>query len=379
MIQVYGRFDGWWSHAQVSRGIVEGLHTNGVRLRVFNVAAAQQPWAVDPAQQNYEGLPDDIEIGCDPEARVGFYVGGYPPMMDPWLDGHEVKVALFITESSTIPPEWGLMAQKCDLVIVPSAWVAAAYARAGVNKERLLVVQHGLHPIYRKPREPRPPLFDGMGGQLRRLVLGHVCGALSFPERKGLPQLVEAFKRVFKPGEAKLVLRTAWSHEVAAAVGGPAAIKDGWLEIDRTVEPTTAMSPQEMRRWLLGLDALVQPSRAEAFGMVPLEARALGVPVMLTAGTGHLEHLCPDDVSVPVGENGPIVVNGIPNGTAPTLRVEDVVEGLQTLRERLRLPELLEPGGYYEGWSWPTVTRELARTLKNLLKWGKTLEEKAGF
>ena len=87
MIQVYGRFDGWWSHAQVSRGIVEGLHTNGVRLRVFNVAAAQQPWAVDPAQQNYEGLPDDIEIGCDPEARVGFYVGGYPPMMDPWLDG----------------------------------------------------------------------------------------------------------------------------------------------------------------------------------------------------------------------------------------------------------------------------------------------------
>jgi glycosyltransferase involved in cell wall biosynthesis len=39
--------------------------------------------------------------------------------------------------------------------------------------------------------------------------------------------------------------------------------------------------------FLRGWDAVIQPSRAEGFGMVPLEAASIGLPSVLTCNTGH--------------------------------------------------------------------------------------------
>ena len=47
----------------------------------------------------------------------------------------------------------------------------------------------------------------------------------------------------------------------------------------------------DMASYLGGFDLVCQPSRAEGFGLVPLEARACGVPVAATLCTGHADHM----------------------------------------------------------------------------------------
>lgn len=364
MLQLYGCFSDHWSHAQVSRGFVRGLVAHGIKPSVFNVDGSGC----------YDGLDDvDCSVGHVADAAVGFYVGGYPPFSTPWLEDHPVKVALFISESSTIPPDWAAIARQCDLVAVPSGWVEAAYTKAGVPAEKLLVVPHGLHKIYEERQlHPRPP------GGAPPLVFGHVAGAASFLERKGTPQLVKAFTQAFTEGEAVLQIRTPatpGAHAMVARARG----------LVRLVPAEGKDSPGEMRDWYRQLDFLIQPSRAEAFGICPLEARSQGVPVILTWCAGHCAHQETSDGVIPSGLEAPITVNGIPNGMAPTVRASAIRLVLQvaaTREGRIKTQAKTTAREYYAQWAWPVVLTGFAQRLKKLLrKHGRrksTLNEKMG-
>lgn len=338
-IQVYGRFDGYWSHAQVSRGLVRGLHAHGVPLRIWNVAAG----ALNTV---YEDIPSDVEVGLDSGARLGFYVGGYPPMGVSWLIEHPVKIGMFITESSVIPNSWYGMARACQVVVVPSHWAADAYR--GVGVKRVLVVPHGLHPAYqvRAPASKESPYWRFL----------HVAGAADFLDRKGTMRLVEAFTKVFQDiPEAKLRLRLA--RDILLGDELPTGVE---------VQVTEAVAPEVFREVLVSYDAVVQPSRAEAFGLVPLEARALGIPVILTASSGHAEHAEAWDTLIPGRAEKPITVQGIPGGRAPDVTVADIVKALERFwsqREMLAERAREKARGYYERWSWEAVTKGLARKL----------------
>lgn len=368
MIQVYGRFDGYWSHSQVSRGIVRGLVHHGVPLRIFNVAA-----------RGYDDLDDlDPEVGHDGAAAVGFYIGGYPPMSQTWLSGHPHKAALFITESAAIPGSWIGIADACDFIAVPSRWAARAYK----GRRGSIVVPHGLDPVYRTPSgRVRQRLAAREGASPGTLVYGHMAGAASFLERKGTELLIEAFCEVFHPGEAQLVIRCP-KH--ANTVGLKKGTPDGLVHLDFGFGTVT---PKIMRDWYEALDFLVQPSRAEAFGICPLEARALGVPVILSDCTGHRDHICAPDVAIFAGPIGRIAVNGIQKGQAPTISKDAIVSALQTSRLGVKVlsrEALRHAKGYYTKWSWLAVTEELAHSLGQLLKrarkrlGAKGLDEKLG-
>jgi glycosyltransferase involved in cell wall biosynthesis len=349
VIQVYGRFDGYWSHTQVSRGIVYGLHINGLDVQVCNVGK----------YGGYEGLSEPIEAGGYgisvpsgiAEAPVGFWVGGYPPQMSQWLAGHKVRVALVIAESSVVPKQWVQTLGVCHIVVVPSQWTRDAYLRAGVDKDRLLVVPHGIHPLYlyaeAQPVQD-PPLFL------------HVCGSASFPQRKGTPQLIEAWRMVFPRGEARLRIRMMpGGHEVEDAAKGAVGV-----EIDHSEE---AMRPDQMITYQCGSGfcGCIQPSRGEAFGIVPVEARAVGLPVILTHCAGHLEHASPRDIVVEHGLDSHLRCNGIVNGAAPTVKVHDIERALLAWKERQ--PTLHRDPTYARQWQWPEVTRKLAGRLRQIL------------
>ena len=98
--------------------------------------------------------------------------------------------------------------------------------------------------------------------------------------------------------------------------------------------------------------------------MVPLEARALGIPVMLTDSSGHLEHFQgARDVCIWTGPSAPIAVNGIPSGMAPTVAVEDIEEALCDWPKNTLCSKF--DSTYYGRWCWGNVTRELAKALKD--------------
>lgn len=279
MIQVYGCFEGWLSHAQVCRGVVAGLMQNGLDVCIWNVA---------PVASGYGGYSGFEDFGVEPlvdlvaDADQALYLGGYPPFAIPWMTGHRRKYGLFITESSTVPMSWADTLRTYSLVCVPSRWVREAYISAGVPLARVCVVSHGLHPVYANgPAEPLP------AGPLRLL---HVAGAASFLERKGTDVLLRAFAQAFPHGEELLILRTPDTPRIQRLLAKlPAEVRRRTV-VDTTLDTWGGLPPATMRELISSCHAVVQPSRAEAFGIVPLEARALGRTVVLTAVTGHTAH-----------------------------------------------------------------------------------------
>jgi glycosyltransferase involved in cell wall biosynthesis len=358
VIQLYGRFDGWWSHSVVSRGIVAGLLANGVRgIRIWNVAGRFDA----PAQ--YEDLDRRAVVGYDAEAPIGFYVGGYAPMATQWLSGHAVRGALLIAESETLPADWGQSAGALTRLFVPSHWCKAAFEGVHVPNGRISVLPHGVDPAFGVRRVVEPP--DPDATQPVRLL--HVAGAASFLDRKGTPQLLEAFTRVaLSPGAPPmtLTLRTPMDdglpiHRLLEKLSPAAARELIYLD------GTPAEPPHAMAQLICRHHAVIQPSRAEAFGLIPCEARALGVPVVLTACAGHAEHFESDDGLVKSFESIPIVVNGIPiGGRAPKVSVDAVVRALRVLPAKLpamtKAARERAAAGYAKHNSWEQRTKLLA-------------------
>lgn len=361
MIQIYGQFSNYWSNAGVSRGLACGLADHGLEVQVHDVFG------------KYDGLWRRLSTGPSVTAGIGLYVG-YPVLGWEFLRGHVYKVGAFICESEILPKTWGAIARQCDLVVVPSEWVKRAYVKAGVSALKVVTVPHGLHPVYRQS----VPYKVGVAP----CKFLHIAGARDFLDRKGTFSLIYAFARVFgdeTPAVARLTIRVPFMDMVKNAVALTG--REDLFDLDFSDEPLT---PEEMwdyyhRGWL----AVVQPSRAEAFGIVPCEARSQGIPVIMTATNGQAEHATPWDVLVRTGHPAPIRVNGIPEGRAPDVSVDDIASALRLFwGQRAQRLALAARGvvGYYNAFNWASVTSGLARRLRNVEKetGTGTLNEKYG-
>ena len=95
--------------------------------------------------------------------------------------------------------------------------------------------------------------------------------------------------------------------------------------------------------------------------MVPLEARAGGIPVIATACTGHADHMSPEPlgcVVVPTGELAPI--DDGPGALAPRLESSSVEGALRLAYEEW--PRFFEEAGeaaeaVRQQWSWSNQTQ----------------------
>lgn len=342
-IHVHGQFEGYWSNACVSRGYACGLQQRG-----HDVTVSPEP---------VEGLWAPVEVLEDDLPDVGCFVG-YPAMAFPPLAQHRVKVGCFIAESIQLPAVWGFNAGRCDIVAVPSRWLALVMINAGVPEDKIVVVPHGLHPCY-----AHAPMRMVHYEPMKFL---HIAGARDFLERKGTPQLMAAFEQVFGAGgplrdvKAQLTIRAPFSPQI-----NPHPSHAHLFHQDFHTE---ALTPQAMRQYLIDGNwaAIIQPSRAEAFGLVPCEARALGFPVILTRCTGHSEHVEPWDTVIESGPAKQMASNGIPNGAAPTVDRDAIADALVRFVQNYK--DILGHAargakGYYETLTWNKVTAPLAERI----------------
>lgn len=176
-----------------------------------------------------------------------------------------------------------------------------------VDPDRVVTVHNGLDPAPASdgPRNPaRPPTI---------LALGTV------EPRKDLPGLVEAFDRI------------AGRHPTLRLV---VAGQDGWgvADFDRAVAAARHRDridrlgwvDDERRRSLLAdATVLAYPSRYEGFGLPPLEAMAVGTPVVATRAGALPEVLGDAAEMVPVGD-----IEALADGLERVITDDALVAGL---------------------------------------------------
>lgn len=350
-IQVYGSTHDFASFSNVTRALARELRRHRADAQVYPVGALPggAEWHVEEV-----ALP----VGLDGGARVGVYVG-YPESSAGWLNGHAERVLMTVCETDRIPDTWVEACNAATLVVVPSEWCRAAFLASGVQTP-VEVVRHGVWPLEPAGRPWMVPAPD----PAKELVFLHVSGALTFAERKGTAQLLRAFRAFVDEHEnAHLLLKMPHTEGVRRA------IVEAGLEHRATLVEERSYEPYEMAGLYRRVHAVVQPSRAEGFGLVPLEARAVGTPVLVTHCTGHLEHAHNSDVVVVHGRSEPLETQANPVGAAPTVSVSAVKGALDTLvaslynRRRLSLENA--KCGDFRKWQWQCVLASFVAQLKS--------------
>jgi glycosyltransferase involved in cell wall biosynthesis len=166
--------------------------------------------------------------------------------------------------------------EEADAIAVPSAFVARTLVEQGIPEEKLRLVHLGFDPTRFYPA-PKP---DNV---FRVLFVGLIT------LRKGIPYLLEAFKRLNLP-DAELVL-----------VGAKAPDSRVFLPSYEGCYRHVPFVPQEELPALYHSGSVfVLPSLEEGFGMVAYEAAACGLPVIVTENVGATIRDGQDGFVVPI-------------------------------------------------------------------------------
>ena len=204
----------------------------------------------------------------------------------PKLDGNLV-IPFCTWETTRPPPEIMAFLRASAQVWTPSRWNRDIFIDNGLSPEQVRVVPEGVdteffHPFPEDTRPSDKPFTFLFVGKME--------------QRKSPLQLIEAFNAAFLPDDdVQLIIHTeAFPRDRALLTQCAAAIDASGLRI----RASSGFDDRAMVQLYNYADALVLPTRAEAWGMPISEAMACARPVIVTRYSGHLDfvlHQCHSD------------------------------------------------------------------------------------
>lgn len=332
LVRLYGSFVGHGSSSTVTDGWLEALQQHGLLAGCCSARGSDQRelgWGGEQAPVAVVADLKELIAALSVPAHKEIHV--VVAMHSDWLPDvlkfnlrDDDRVSVLATSQDTCWKFEHLNLRRAGDKPVPCRVVAHAAAE-------------GFQPLTEQDREAlkRAPLW----GQMRSMGLNwlHMCE--SSTERKGTYVLLRAFseytqvfmQRNLSPASLTVVSSSYQLPALKVYVGqlpGAGSIR---------VLPRLNAAPAKLR-WLYGcFDAIVQPSRAEGFGLVPWEGLTVGVPCAITTECGHAQWAFPSEgdrkmrpgiVSINTGEYGPPLFEPEPS---PTLRESDVLHALTKL------------------------------------------------
>ncbi len=172
------------------------------------------------------------------------------------------KTAYFTMLESTKPPPMGVhLLNRAEVVIVPCWWNASCLSACGVKKPIRVVPLGILTNIFKyaeMPTDfPRVIRFGAAG----RMANGGV--------RKGLNEVIDAFSRAF-PDESNVRLEVkAWADCPIKKCDDP-----------RVLIHQAYWSDEQLADWFKSLTCFVSAAKGEGFGLMQLQALAIGRPLI---------------------------------------------------------------------------------------------------
>lgn len=336
-VRLYGSFLGNGSFARVSRGLKEGLEELGLLAGTVEV----------------DGFDSD-EIAAAPgkDAVVGLYAGN-PAFVQVMVSQgrHEMNFAILAPNSSWLPDRLVDSLRERAAIVAPSEWGARVLESAGL--QRFPALRHGVGRAFKVMSGTEEALASLAAEKSFRVL--HLSSTER--QRKGTSELVQAWKRlrergVLSDGARLVAIVDAPQGTYPEAAGDPTIVL--------TSQRLNATEAQ-MAAIYQGFHVVCQPSRGEGFGMVPLEARACGVPVVATDCTGHSEHMVPEPLGAVVVKTGvDEPMDDGPGAVAPSLSPEDIESALSRALEgwsKVREDSLNNAESVQQTWNWAEQLR----------------------
>ena len=216
-----------------------------------------------------DNKPKDVVI--DPRSDVDVLMS-VPFASEGWLKG-QYRACFTMWETDVLPMKFRRWLAQYDEIIVPCEHNISVFAE---HHPKVNYIPLGVDTDWWKPYNREP-------NQKFRF---HAAGSLW--KRKGLDAVVQAFKNLNLP-DAELHIKAA-PH----ASDVPAGVESDTIFLHRQW-----MDAETQRDWFNQADCFVAPARGEGFGLIPLQAIALGVPTIIskTSGQEQFSHLAMSVVS----------------------------------------------------------------------------------
>jgi glycosyltransferase involved in cell wall biosynthesis len=349
MIRLYGLSIGNGSFARVTAGMRGALAAMGL-LDGFVPLDAYDP------DTPYEGAraPIAVYVGIPSNVSIVQNIG--------W---HAKRWMLLPPNSSWVPTEMlEYVAEHVTGLLAPTKWAEGVLqGYAAPRGLEVSVWRHGVDEGF----QPNAESYEGRRTDYAQGDFRVLHMASTSRERKGTRELIEGWmqavrRRALGPRPVLHLIVEDFSGKYldaaeAAANGDPALL--GTLSWG---EPRANMDVATCAVFYQHYHVVAQPSRGEAFGMVPLEARSCGVPIVATNCTGHSASISPGAPGVVIVTTGPDEpIDDGPGARGPSLKPDDVSRGL--IEAYQSWPELQEAAHAFaptlaHDWSWDRVTRE---------------------
>lgn len=355
LVRVYGRFVGNGSAATVTKGWLEALTHHDVLADTFCL--------------NGEGYRADG--GEDAPVAV---VTDVRELLSALGNAHKHIYVVLALHTRYLPETIaGLLRSGPISVLSPSRYSDDLLRHAAPDIPSI-VVEHGVCAGFRplteadRTRLREAPLYRQLHA-VGYVNLLHMCE--SSAARKGTYELLRAFDALCTSRPDYRITLTI----VPAQFEHPRArvMTSRLANFHRVrVLPRLNGGAREMR-WVYGcFDVIAQPSRAEGFGLVPLEGLVTGVPALVSVQCGHGQWALdartgnPKDAieTVALGEPGPPFFEP---GACPTLDERVMREAIdRTYQSAAVLVRQAERDAeiWHREWSWPLVTAEWMQTIK---------------
>ena len=270
------------SWAKVARELILALDRLGVKL---TVEENKEPQFEDDYQ-----LPSALE---SLEKRVSKYAAVdftfVVPDQYPQVFSSRLRTAFLVFEATKWPRAWVEAAMRhLDAVVVPSQFCRETLLDSGLTGLDVHVIPHGVDPNVYSPGDREPA---GSRDELRLLYIGTPA------MRKGLDVFLHAVEAGFPQTEGlHVTIKTNnWDSRPDSYNGWQAHVHKLKERGFRIKTITETLSEGEMAELYREADLLCQPFRGEGFGMPILEAMACGTPTVVTAWSGPLDFVTPNN------------------------------------------------------------------------------------
>lgn len=262
---IRARFDGYTGYGLHSQSLVKDLKRFGHEFGILPIPGDQRSEV--PVSRSIAKLFATESKNCSWELLL------YPPVIPP---NPRVSTVYFtMWETTQLSAKSFKYLQKADAVIVPCEWNATCFSAQGL-KCPIFICPLGINTkVFRfQARNESKTFVFGAAGNL----------SISGRTRKGIETVIAAFKAAF-PRELNVRLRIKAMPEDMFP-----DLHDNRIEI-----VNRCLTQAQLAEWYAGLTCFVSASKSEAWGLMQLQAMAVGRPV-IACSFGGLREFFNDEV-----------------------------------------------------------------------------------